>query len=644
MGLVSKVHLLHFIFLAWFLSTSHASSKVVERFTYIVHMDKSYMPKAFASHHHWYTSIVDSTNPVTSNDHQSTPKLIYTYDNGFHGFSGVFSQDEQKTLKKSTGFVSTYSGKIMTLDTIHTFEFLSLNTIIGLWLTSDYCKEVIVGVIDTALWTESWSFNDNGMTKVPKKWKGECQKGQYFNSSLCNSKLIKVKYFNKGVIEANPNITISMNSARDTAGHGTHTSSTTAGNYVEGPSYFCYGSRTTRGVAQRGRVAMYKVIWYEGRYASDILVGMDHAVADGVDVISILIGFDTIPSYEDPIAIASFAAIEKGVLLSSSIRNDGPSFAYLHNGILWVLSVATGSIDRSFGRTVTLGNGLTITRWTMFPTRALVNNLPLIYNKNLSHCNSTTLLFEAPYGILICDDTLSLFTQSTHLTMSTVASAIFISNNLLFARRERFSYPEVVIGSKDAEEVINYAKRAKKTTATMKFQETILGTKPAPIVAPYTLSGPAPCYPRILKPDLMAPGSRVLAAWPPNQYAATIGFNKVLVSDYLFLFGPSMACPHAFGVVALLKETHPEWSQAAIRSAMMTDLMIAHYKKNLRKYSSLFPMIIMEILKKKKNVQIPPKAYHKPIMIELDSCTLNKSKTARENTRKARKTVDEGSS
>ncbi|KAA8528521.1 hypothetical protein F0562_035876 [Nyssa sinensis] len=548
-------------------------SMSVERSTYIVHMDKSQMPKAFASHHHWYSFTVDSiksAGPTKSSSHQSTPNLVYTYDNAFHGFSAVLSQDELETLKKSPGFVSAHTDRTVTLDTTHSFEFLSLNPVTGLWPASDYGKDVIVGVIDTGIWPESQSFNDDGMTEIPKRWKGKCEEGQDFNSSLCNLKLIGARSFNKGVIAANPNITISMNSARDTDGHGSHTSSTAAGNYVEDASYFGYALGTARGVAPRARVAMYKVIWDEGRYASDVLAGMDQAVADGVDVISISMGFDRVPLYEDPIAIASFGAMEKGVFVSSSAGNAGAFSGLLHNGIPWVLTVAAGSIDRWFAGTLTLGNGLTITGWTMFPARAWVIDLPIIYNKTISACNSTELLSNVPYAIIVCDNTEIFYTQLGYLSRSNAAAGIFISDDPEIIEFSDFYYPGVVISPKDALAVIKYVESSNKPTASMKFQQTIVGTKPAPVVATYTSRGPAPSYPGILKPDVMAPGTLVLAAWIPNAYTSNIGSNIRLSSDYSVDSGTSMACPHASGIAALLKGAHPEWSPAAIRSAMMT--------------------------------------------------------------------------
>ncbi|KAL8030050.1 hypothetical protein ABFX02_14G262600 [Erythranthe guttata] len=554
-----------------FLCTMFLSHVLGERSSYIVHMDKSLMPKAFASHHHWYSFTINSLKKSSKSlhRHRKPLELVYTYDNAFHGFSAVLSEDELESLGNSPGFVSAYSDRNVTLDTTHTFEFLSLNPDAGLWPASDYGKDVIVGVIDTGVWPESLSFKDDGMTEVPKKWKGICQAGQDFNSSLCNKKLIGVQYFNKGVGASNPNTTLTMNSGRDTEGHGTHTSSTAAGNYVEGASFFGYASGTARGIAPRARVAMYKVIWDEGRYASDVLAGMDKAVADGVDVISISMGFDGVPLYQDPIAIASFGAMEKGVLVSSSAGNEH-AIGSLHNGIPWVLTVAAGSIDRSFAGGLTLGNGATITGWTMFPGPALVADLPLVYNKTLSSCNSSEALSSVAYGtVLICENGF-IWDQMNHVSMSKASAAIFVSDDPDISTFSDFTFPGVVIGTIDAPIVIDYATKGFKPSASISFQKTIVGTKGAPYVASYTSRGPAPSYPGILKPDIMAPGSVVLASWIPNTQTASIGTNIALTNDFVAVSGTSMACPHASGIVALLRGAHPEWTPAAIRSAMMT--------------------------------------------------------------------------
>ncbi|MBA0623622.1 hypothetical protein Godav_009073 [Gossypium davidsonii] len=75
--------------------------------------------------------------------------------------------------------------------------------------------------------------------------------------------------------------------------------------------------------------------------------------------------------------------------------------------------------------------------------------------------------------------------------------------------------------------------------------------------------------PSVLKPAIMASGDLVLAAWPPNVGVARLNEDLVF-SNFNLISGTSMACPHVSGVAALLKATYPDWSLAAIRSALMS--------------------------------------------------------------------------
>lgn len=70
-----------------------------------------------------------------------------------------------------------------------------------------------------------------------------------------------------------------------------------------------------------------------------------------------------------------------------------------------------------------------------------------------------------------------------------------------------------------------------------------------------------------MQPDITAPGVRIIAA---NTETQTNPAADELITPYIMLSGTSMACPHVAGVVTLLKKVYPDWSPAAIKSAIMT--------------------------------------------------------------------------
>ncbi|KAH0720883.1 hypothetical protein KY284_005913 [Solanum tuberosum] len=495
------------------------------------------MPKIFSTHQNWHSSIIDTISieaPTTQNSHHPVPKLLYSYDNVLHGFSAVLSKDEFEALKKSPVFLSAYKDRPVEAHTTHSPEFLKLNPASGLWPVSGFGEDVIIGVLDSGVWPESASCRDDGLSAIPKKWKGICKPGTDFNSSLCNRKLIGANYFNKGLLASDPTIVLSMNSARDMSS-------------VKGVSYFGYAPGTAIGIAPRARIAVYKFSIEEGTVTSDLIAAMDQAVADGVDILSISYGYGFGPLYEDSIAIASFGAMMKGVLVSASAGNNGPEMGTLSNGFPWIFTVITG--------------------FSLFPVKTTIKDFDLVYNGSLSTCDSSDDLAQVPNkerSITMCysnaQEDLSVSDQMAAISEAKFGGAVYVYEDPDVLASDYFPNPGAVISSKDWKKVVDYAKKSAKPKVSISFQETHFAVKPAPVVSAFSSRGPSLSYLRVAKPDIMAPRELILAAWPP----------KASDSDYSLLYGTSMAAPHISGIAAMLKGVHPDWSPSAIRSAMMT--------------------------------------------------------------------------
>ena len=111
---------------------------------------------------------------------------------------------------------------------------------------------------------------------------------------------------------------------------------------------------------------MYKVLFFDNSYtaaATDVLSGMDQTIGDGVDVLSLSLGFYQTSFDENPIAVGAFAALKKKVLVSCSAGNNGRHAYTILNGAPWITTVGAGTIDRDFAAHVMLGDGDLTVNW-----------------------------------------------------------------------------------------------------------------------------------------------------------------------------------------------------------------------------------------------------------------------------------------
>ncbi|KAB2608969.1 subtilisin-like protease [Pyrus ussuriensis x Pyrus communis] len=91
--------------------------------------------------------------------------------------------------------------------------------------------------------------------------------------------------------------------------------------------------------------------------------------------------------------------------------------------------------------------------------------------------------------------------------------------------------------------------------------KTLIGKPVSSQVAHFSARGPNSISPAILKPDIAAPGVGILA---------TSSYDPAMDGGFALLSGTSMATPHIAGLVALLKSLQPDWSPAAMKSALVT--------------------------------------------------------------------------
>lgn len=546
-----------------------------------------------------YAAFLDARHDAAINSVGGARKL-YDYHYTFNGFAAQLTGAQAAKLAATQGVVSVTPDELQTMDTSSTPDFLGLTAPGGLWEQlggiGSGGEDVIIGVVDSGIWPESLSFTDredrDGVPaaqgfKVYQQipgWNGKCTPGEEFNAADCNQKLIGAQYFNESwggsrALEAER--PWEFMSPRDYNGHGTHTSSTSGGNYgtpTTGPSA-AFGP--VSGMAPRARIAMYKALWStaDGSTASgftgDLVAAVDQAVADGVDVINYSIsGSRTV--FNDPVMISFLFAARAGVFVSASAGNSGPATSTVAHPGPWVTTVAAGTHNRSGEGSVTLGNGET---YYGASVATAVGPAPLIDSTYAGLPGANQTMVDLCYAavdnggvpvldpakvagkIVLCDRGNTARVNKSLAVMEAGGIGMILVNVTPSSINADFHFvPTVHLSDADRPALNAYA-AMEGATATIN-QATIVYTAPAPYTASFSSRGPLLAGGGdLLKPDVMAPGVDVLAAVAPPSSAG---------NDFNLYSGTSMSAPHVAGLAALLMDQHPNWSPMAVKSALMT--------------------------------------------------------------------------
>jgi subtilisin family serine protease len=111
----------------------------------------------------------------------------------------------------------------------------------------------------------------------------------------------------------------------------------------------------------------------------DIAAAIDDATADGVDVINL--SFSGSRSFiVDPVELAFMFSADAGGFVATSAGNSGPTASTVAHNSPWDTTVAASTNDRSFTKSMTLGNGTTFTGPAVGPA---VPPSPLVYSANV---------------------------------------------------------------------------------------------------------------------------------------------------------------------------------------------------------------------------------------------------------------------
>ncbi|CAJ1941408.1 unnamed protein product [Sphenostylis stenocarpa] len=546
---------------------------------------------------------------------------LHSYKHIINGFSVHTTPSQAERLRGSPRVKFVEKDRGVKMMTTYTPEFLNLPK--GIWAQEGGDTRagdgVVIGFIDSGINPFHPSFAYDPMqpfTSNLSHFGGACETGPLFPPSSCNGKIVAARYFSAGAkAAANLDPSKDFLSPFDADGHGSHVASIAAGNagVPVVVNSFCYGKAS--GMAPGARIAVYKAVYPSVGTLADVIAAIDSAVLDGVDILSLSVGPNEPP--EDTLTFLSIFDIsllfarKAGVFVVQAAGNNGPASSSVVSFNPWSLSVAASTTNRGYPSSLLLGNGSILNgvglsgpsfgngsvwhKLVLAKDAVKINGTSPKTPEYIEECQHPEVLDpnRVSGSIIICTFSAGFYNGTSTLAgIIDTAKTLGMEGFVLVANPNYGDYiaeaiPFAVSGIMiprvdDAKVILQYyeqlTKRDEKGTGAEFAALAAVGegrlasfTGRSPVVSRFSSRGPDIIdihknLADVLKPDILAPGHQIWAAWSPISAAEPM----LKGHTFALLSGTSMSTPHVAGIAALIKHYNPLWTPSMIASAITT--------------------------------------------------------------------------
>ncbi|MBN1954268.1 MAG: S8 family serine peptidase [Anaerolineae bacterium] len=424
---------------------------------------------------------------------------------------------------------------------------------------------VIVGILDTGINHDHPSFAQvgpvDGYVHVNPFGSGNFVGYCVANPSFCNDKLIGAWNYTDG--------------PEDNNGHGSHTASTTAGNFVTGiiSAPTAIFTASISGVAPHANIIAYDVC-SAGCPEAGSIAATEQAISDTVDVINFSIGGGPTNPWLDLGALAFLGARDAGIMVATSAGNNGPGEGTVGSpaNAPWLLSVGASTHNRIFANAlIDMVGGTAPDDMYGQSITAGYGPAEIVHARDFDAFppgdpDDGQCLTPFPAGtwtngeIVVCDrGTIARVDKGANVLAGGAGGFVLanVAANGESVNADAHYLPAVHLGFTDSDVLRTWLTNTVVQTATIAGTWVDLDPANGDIMAAFSSRGENPSLPEVIKPDVIAPGLGIFAA-------SMDGY------EYESMSGTSMASPHAAGSAALLTALHPEWTPSEIQSVLMS--------------------------------------------------------------------------